>query len=340
MIIPTHHALSAVSATHANPNILWGWKRDTGPKQRVIAFGGVIVASERKLCLNDWFFFYRSRAEADEITTIHRLLQNDVVEREIGPSRMWNCNRTGLITVEVSGGPSMPEHMPLIQRLLRRRPRHRVPFGQFPIPTTMKLDLSALRPLVAYVGSGLSYESGLPTLASVHEDFGVDRMGSDRFTFGSEDPIPTLLANSVSETFGRFVSFHVRAATAVPSSSHGRIAELYRKGTISRILTDNVDNLFCKLNVPFTRTRGIGIFNDVCSTSFSDDEKYLLAIGIAADRRSVIRQARRAGLQVIVVNPQEDVSPLSQNLSYIRRRDTWYRMSAKEFFNTYAVNGL
>jgi len=89
------------------------------------------------------------------------------------------------------------------------------------------LDLADLAPIAAYVGSGLSYESSLPTLASVHETFGVDRIGAEQFTFGASDPIPQQLANSVTETFGRFIEFHVLAATALPAWSHKQLANLY-----------------------------------------------------------------------------------------------------------------
>jgi len=107
---------------------------------------------------------------------------------------------------------------------------------------------------------------------------------------------------------------------------------------VSRILTDNVDNLFCKLDVPFTRTRGIGIFNDPFPVTFDRNEKTLLVIGVAADRRSIIHQARKQGLRILVVNPQEVVSPMSQNLSYTRPYDLWYRMTAQQFFSSYVLN--
>src|ERR1041385_5169224 len=189
MILPITLSERPASITHANPDVLWGWKRDTGPRQRVIAFGGVIdIRGNQTVCLNDWFFFFRTRAEMPAIAAIYSLLQNRSVSQQIGTPRVWKCNRTGWTTLERSGGPAISGRMPLIMRLLRRRPRPRVPLGLFPCPTTAKLDLQALAPVAAYVGSGLSYESGLPTLASVHEDFGVDRLGSGRVTFGSEDP--------------------------------------------------------------------------------------------------------------------------------------------------------
>jgi len=169
----------------------------------------------------------------------------------------------------------------------------------------------------------------------VHETFGVDRLGDSDFTFGEEDPIPRQLSESVEATFKGFIHFHRLAAAATPSSSHEYLASLFRGGLVRRILTDNVDNLFCKLGVPFTRTRGVGIFNDRFPVTFDQSEKTLLVIGVAADRRGIIHQARKQGLDIIVVNPHEPVSPRSQNLSYMRAADTWYRATARDFFERY-----
>jgi hypothetical protein len=324
------------SWNEANRDVLWGWKRDSGSRQRIILFGTSLLTNESgPVELRDWFFFYRSRAEEQEISEIAKLFKSDPVESTIGCAAVRTCQRTGMKIIELSGGPGLARRQSLILRLLKRRPRKRIPIGIFPSPTIDSLDLSGLGRIVAYVGSGLSYESGIPTLASVHEMFGVDHLGDADFTFGSQDPLPRQLAENVSETFSRFIHFHLLAAIAAPSSSHRVLATLHRSGSVTRILTDNIDNLFSKLDVPFTRTRGIGIFNDRFPIQFKRNEKTLLVIGVAADRRLIIQQARKQGLRIVVVNPEEAVSPKSQNLSYLRPEDTWYRTTAHDFFARY-----
>lgn len=323
----------------ANREVLWGWKRDSGPEQRTIVFGASLsldVNTPEVIRLKDWFFFYRSRSQAQEISQIFNLLASDKVTKEIGHAVVRKCGRTKLDIVELSGGPGLIPTWPLIKRLLNRRPRRSIPTGAFPPPTATSLNLRNIGPIAAYVGSGLSYESGIPTLAAVHETFGVDRIDDDSFTFGTKDPIPRQLAESVTDTFSRFTQFHLLSAVANPSWSHRQLAALYGRGLVTRILTDNVDNLLAKLDVPFTRTRGIGIFNDKFPVQFDRNEKTLLVIGVAADRRLIIRQARQQGLKIVVVNPEEPVSPRSQSLSYLQRRDRWYRNTAHEFFQHYA----
>jgi hypothetical protein len=320
----------------ANSEVLWGWKRDSGCQQRIIMFGASLGADTSGAAhLNDWCFFYRTRSERREIEALYEILNTAVVTHNIGKASIRSCARTHLTILELGGGPGARARSPLIERLLRRRPRRRVPKGSFPVPLEGSIKFAHLGPSVAYVGSGLSYESGLPTLASVHELFGVDRLGDEEFVFGARDPIPGQLAESVGATFGRFAGFHLLAAGARPSGSHEELARLYRRGFITRILTDNVDNLFAKLEVPFTPTRGIGIFNDRFPITFTHEERTLVVVGVAADRRGVIEQARKQGLRIVVVNPHLPVSPKSQSLSYLRRRDAWYRTSAHDFFTRY-----
>lgn len=319
----------------ANRHVLWGWKRDSGARQRVIAFGASLGSiNSGRIDLEDWFLSYRSRAAEHELLPSFESLCAPEVRREIGLPFMRRCPRTGLAILELSGGPGLSRNASLVERLRRRRPRLSIPRGTHPQPTRSRVRLDTLAPIAAYVGSGLSYESGLPTLASIHETFGVDHIGDLDFTFGADDAIPGRLATSVERTFVSFIRFHILAAQAVPSESHKAIATLFKNRLVTRILTDNVDNLFSKLDVPFTRTRGVGIFNDPCHVSFDRGEKTLLVIGVAADRRSIVRQARKQGLSVVVVNPEHRVSPKSQSLSYLRARDQWFRMPASTFFRT------
>jgi hypothetical protein len=333
MEIPNTSNLKEACWATANRNVLWGWKRDSGAQQRIVLFGALIgIGAAGRLRLDEWFLFYRTRSHTRSILNIGEVLNNEEIKKHLDGPVTWKCPRTNLEIVEISGGPGSAKYKLLVRRLLNRRPRRHVPIGSFPPPTQQPFNPRAFGPIAAYVGSGLSYESGLPTLATVHETFGVDRLGDEEFTFAAKDPLPQQLADSVSTTFARFVQFHVLAAAAAPSKSHEKLAALYHRGIVTRILTDNVDNMFSKIDVPFTRTRGIGIFNDRFEIRFDKGEKTLLVIGVAADRRSIIEQARRQGLHIVVVNPQERVSPKSQNLSYLRLKDYWYRMTAQEFF--------
>ena len=108
------------------------------------------------------------------------------------------------------------------------------------------------------------------------------------------------------------------------------IARLHRRGVIRRVFTDNVENMLSKVDVPFERTRGSGVFNERYPASFESPR--LVVIGVAADRRSLVRQARADRREIIVVNPCLKVAPMVRHLDYIRPGDRFFQMTAQDFF--------
>lgn len=330
LVVPLSTDLSQSNWNNTNREVLWCWKRDEGFLRRTIFFQAQLDRNHsREIIIKNWYFFYNHRCNGQEIEYLYDLLNVPEIVEYIGKPKVSRSDGKYKI-LELHGGSAKNEAMPIISRLMKRRPRKLIPQGHFPKPTSLKLDLKNISPFVLYVGSGLSYEAGLPTLAEIHKDFGVDDYQTQTMVFGQIDPIPMQLRNGVLNTFAKFIEFHISAAYAQPSDAHNKCAELYRAGFINRILTDNVDNLFNALGVPFERTRTI--FPGNVPYSFEESTKAMLVVGVAADRRSIIQQARKHGLKIIIVNPFQPVSPRAQNLSYIRSNDIWYRLTAKEFF--------
>ena len=74
---------------------------------------------------------------------------------------------------------------------------------KFPLPTEA-VDGATLWPADLYVGSGVSYEAGLPTLCDMHEVFCVDNETQDSFTVGVSDALPRLLAEEGQDRLVKF----------------------------------------------------------------------------------------------------------------------------------------
>ncbi len=318
---------------NTNRDVLWCWKRDEGLLRRSILFQAKLDRNHsREIIIKNWYFYYNHRCSEQEIEYLYDLLYTPEIVEYIGKPRILKS--TGKYKIlELRGGTGEDDAMPIVRRLMKKRPRKHIPQGHFPEPTFRKLELAEICPFALYAGSGLSYEAGLPTLAEIHKGFGVDDYQTQTMTFGKADPIPGQLRVSVLNTFTKFIEFHIIAAYAQPSNSHKICAKLYHLGFINQILTDNVDNLFNSLDVPFERTRTV--FPGNVPYCFDKSTKALLVVGIAADRRSIIRQGRKRGLKIIVVNPFQPVSPRAQNLSYLCSNDIWYCMNANEFFTQY-----
>ncbi len=90
-----------------------------------------------------------------------------------------------------------------------------------------------------------------------------------------------------------------------------------------------MDNILDKVNVAYTKTRQ-GIFPDRYTVKFDENVKALLIVGVAVDRRDVIKQARAAGLKIISINPVFGVAPHSRNMDYLTRGDLFFRERACE----------
>jgi len=148
---------------------------------------------------------------------------------------------------------------------------------------------------------------------------------------GAADPLPRLLADEGSDRLLRFCQVHTIALLVEPTPAMLAIADLAAAGQIGRVFTDNVDNMLCKTGVSYERVRGSGVFNERYPVTFASPR--LVVVGVAADRRQIIRQARAAGLDIIVVNPCKKVSPNVTHLDYLRLKDTFFKLEAQQFFN-------
>jgi hypothetical protein len=168
----------------------------------------------------------------------------------------------------------------------------------------------------------------------MHLAFGVDNEACTQFAVGEEDMLPPRLAADLAEAIGSFCAVHVNALRAAPTNAMKTIADLRAAGLVGKVFTDNVDNLLAKVGVPFERTRGSGVFNEVYPADFAS--KRLIVIGVAADRRSLVKQARAARMEVVTVNPCAKVAPMVRHLDYIRPTDPFFNVTADVFFHSVA----
>lgn len=315
--------------SRGNPHLIWGWKRDVNAASRVVYFGGELEAYQGEVVLNRWHLFYRHRADATSISRIAAQLKGS---EELKPHlRMLRVKQGVKGQLDLRLELCVPDaaDSDRVKRLQLRRPRRR--FAEIVMPPTLPLHTAAhLFPADIYVGSGLSYEAGLPTLCDMHLAFGVDNEACTQFAVGDEDKLPARLASNLDEAIGSFCAVHVGALKSKPTSAMQAIAELKAAGLIGKVFTDNVDNMLAKVGVPFERTRGSGVFNEVYPAEFLS--RRLIVIGVAADRRSLVKQARAKGLEIVTVNPCAKVAPMVRHLDYIRSTDPFFQVTAHDFF--------
>lgn len=314
----------------ANKDIIWGWKRDVSTQSRSVYFSGSLSRDAGFVVLDRYFFHFRTKIAGDPNLLIRNV--ESARERFAGrgdPTGLKIDRQRGLTTIEFRFGWPTKADQDRVHRLKLRRPRKRIAAIQTPPPAdTIRAD--SLWPADLYVGSGLSYEAGLPTLCDMHDVFSVDNENQNGFTVGIVDPLPSLLAEEGVCRLVRFCQVHVMALSAELTPAMRAIATLAAARQIGRIFTDNVDNMLCKSGLDFERVRGSGVFNERHEVSFASPR--LIVVGVAADRRQIIRQARAAGLAIIVVNPCKKVSPNVTHLDYLRPADAFFKCEAQHFF--------
>ena len=314
--------------------VLWGWKRDkvTGgrrkPESRTVYFSADLKKDGGQAAIERAYFFLETRAEESAIAELKlrvgRSYRSDAWPKEVS---IWpDPKYGGYARMRIVIGKPTAYDVSTLKRRLTGKPRLRIPEPQL-VPESTDYDLSRFAPLAVCAGSGLSSESGLPLLGKIHNLFEVDNFDTGELVFGAEDHLPERIAGRTSEEFVRFCDFSIDALKAHPSDSHRMLADLCNKGIIKQVFTDNMDDLLEKLGVPFVQTR-VSIFPDRFSVRFNQEVNSLLIIGVAVDRRHVIKQARRAGLKIVSVNPVFGVAPHSRNMDYLRRGDILIRETA------------
>lgn len=318
------------------PQVLWGWKRDKViegkryPESRTVYFSADLAEKEGLLDIRRVYLFLDTRAPNDEIRYLSEIVGES---RELSGYTMnvrtWKERRhPGYSRLRIEIGDLTDYDRETIARRLEGKPRLSIEPPKL-IPESTDYNISKYAPFAAYCGSGLSAESGLPLLGSIHNLFEVDNSETGELVFGAQDGLPARLVADAEGEFRQFCQFTVDAIKARPSESHFIIAELYQKGIIGQVFTDNMDDLLRKVDVPYTQTR-LSIFPDRYPIELDEQAKAFLVVGIAVDRRDVIKQVRRAGLKIVAINPVLEVAPHSRNMDYLHRGDIFFRGEARE----------
>lgn len=318
------------------PQVLWGWKRDwvedkkRYPESRTVIFSADLgLDNHQTLFIKRAYFFLESRARTQEIKELVNTVGRS---RNLSGYRMkvryWQdyYNR-GYHHLRIQIGQPTGYDLKTVKRRLKGKPRQSIKPIKL-IPSATNFDISKHTYICLYAGSGLSAESGLPLLGTIHDVFGVDDQQKGRLIFGSEDKLPQRLIKDVKREFAKYCQFNVDALKAKPSESHFLLQKLWQKKIIKQVFTDNVDDIFQKIKVPYTQTR-LSIFPDRYPVTFHRGIKSLLVIGVSVDRREVIKQARRKGLKIIVINPVMGVAPYSRNIDYLYKGDLFFKGKAE-----------
>lgn len=309
--------------------VRWGWKRDSddGKCTRIVYLSAYLsFDGEDLVCVDPYFYLYH-RGEGGDISTIRRKCER-IQSKEDIPFPVSAEVSTNSLGLQI-GRPRVID-TELIDRLKERLPE---PCQPKPLPQPSEVgDLLRYTPCDLYVGSGLSYEVGVPVMRSLHMMFQVDD-GESTFKFARNDGLVDEIWDNWEQTFKRLVSVDTAYIQAHTGVSHRKIKQLQSSELIHQIYSDNVDDLLERADITPIRTRGTGLFNEyfdvragAVETRLSGEQvPFLWVVGVSADRRAIIQQARLAGKTIVVINPDEPVSPRSKRLDYLQPNDIFIK---------------
>jgi NAD-dependent SIR2 family protein deacetylase len=332
--------LDAAQAATLNPagfveRIIWGWKRDSPDPalSRLVYFGGRHVLDSTGTWIDNPFLFYAHWGDAAALAPLAAAVREPLPPGPFAATTDFEVIPTGpdRVLVRILSGRPTPEDLDRLRRLAARQPDETPPTPpQVPSSTEFNLRASGITGCDLLAGSGLSYEAGLPMLKEIHDLFWVDDGYTD-FCLGARDQLPRLLHADLAGMFRRFADWHIQAARTEPSAAHQSLFHLRQAGFLHHVFTDNIDKLFDLAGMPdYTQVRGSGVVNEFYPATFHPASNALLVVGVSADRRGIIAQARQHGLRLVVVNPYIPVSPGAKNLDYLREGDIYFHLSAGE----------
>lgn len=336
-------------------DFIWGWKRDSedGSRSRTVYLRGQLQLHEGCPHIVEIYFYLRTCVPEPEAERIRHLFDHlngmSIAGHNVTVSGTDLC-----ATVEI-GEPSDHDKM-LLGRLQARSRDMIVPCGVKLMRGRLEPDaklhhLSMLDsadvatylscfPCDLYVGSGLSYEAGVPLLAALHEAFGVDNRRTGQFLFGLDDPLPEKLLSNPEGSIQNLLQVELAYLQREPSTSHRLIAQLQKAGLVQHVFTDNVDDFFERAGVDSVRTRGHGLFNERFDLEvlpyyreLVHTDMPLLVVGVSADRRQIIEHMRQVGRRIVIVNPIWEVSPQSRNMDYLKDGDLLVRAEFRQTHN-------
>ena len=102
------------------------------------------------------------------------------------------------------------------------------------------IDECAPGRMVFFGGAGASTESGIPDFRS------ADGLYAQRYPYPPETMVSRSFFDAHPHEFFDFYCDRMLALNAEPNAAHRKLAELERKGTLSAVVTQNIDGLHQK----------------------------------------------------------------------------------------------
>jgi hypothetical protein len=158
------------------------------------------------------------------------------------------------------------------------------------------------------LGCGPSIECGIPPLSELHSIFKVTDPSTGKFVLGARkgDTLIHEMLATPYEFLGKACAFFVKMVEAKPNVFYTKLKQMMDEGMIlPPIFTNNFDRLLAESGLQEHYLRRYDEAHIFPEVQFASEAKSLLTVGAHADRRRLWAAARKAGLPVVHVDPEE-----------------------------------
>lgn len=202
-------------------------------------------------------------------------------------------------------------------------------------------ELLPFMPMHVELGCGPSLEAGIPPLSQLHHIYSAADYSTGSFLFGPHD---TLLERVLIDlhSFYEAASEPYRACFLAPVTNfYNMLGTMRERGlAVEPLINNNFDGLAKLVGYKELYIRRYETSNWLPDITFNPHAKSILVVGSHADRRLVRVHARKAGLQVIYVDPEgyydDDGSFTAYPLEALDSSDILVRMTAAGFATKFA----
>jgi len=201
-------------------------------------------------------------------------------------------------------------------------------------------EILKYKPFQIELGCGPSTEVGIYPLSYLHKIYQTTNNGKT-YVFGDDDQLFETIVKSPTNFYFKATKIMVQSWLAKTNSDFYKwIKKAYDKGyVVGPVITNNYDGIVSRLDIPELYVRKFTDQFLIPKIKFNKNAKSLLVIGCHADRRLVQQSARKQGLKVIFVDPEQYVDANGKVFKYKieapQDNDIIFKAKASDFAKTF-----
>jgi hypothetical protein len=296
---------------------LSGWKTSSDRRRRLVHFIDKYDIVDNNFCLSKYYLRINLHLPISESLEYENFLSDKIVCNDLFSIKYISSNIDEYNNLDIilksNNFEITDEIMFRPLRVFNNGIRKVLPRGN---PKYVSIsDIKNYFPAHVELGCGPSISSGIPPLNYFHKLFCLSKNGKFVFSFKDDDLVRSII--NPFDWYSKTSYMQKMCLEAVPTNFYYTLKSLIESGLVMEpIFNNNFDGLSKTLDINELCLRKYDSLGKYPDYSFSSKAKSLIVIGSHADRRGCQQAARRAGLQIIYIDPEGYLSEDGNFISY------------------------